>query len=378
MRVVVAGYADLSVKSSSVRRRMIDQLTAVVDGRLLAAEIPAELSAGFDRLIIRTPDPAAVSCVATTTPGIAHVLEAEAVSAELDAISRAASDLAEVHPATDSFAVIVHRGQVADGVPGSRPVKEAVGAAVERATTAPVDLDAPDRRYHIDIRGERAYVGTDRQQGTGGLPPGVQDPVVALVSGGIDSPVAMWQMLRRGAPVLPVHCRLGSGDEPEATMRAAACVERLNERVGPEARPMLTVDLTPVVELLRAETSDLRMLHLHRCLLRVAARLAAETAAAGIVTGEVIGQKASQTSRNLGVIDAAVDTAVFRPLAGMDKAQIVEQARALGTYAPAIGPTACEQIAPRRPQTAAETEAVVADEPAGLTAALRQCLDGVT
>lgn len=378
MAVVVAGYADLSVKSSDVRRRMIDQLAAVIRGRLQAAQITAEVSAGFDRLLISSSDPEAVSAVAVTTPGIAHVLEAAAVPAELDAICGAATDLAAGHQATDSFAVVVHRGQVPADVPGSQQLKEAVGAAVQSSTTAPVDLDAPDRRYHIDLRAETAYVGTDRQQGTGGLPPGVQEPVVGLMSGGIDSPVAMWQMLRRGVPVLPVHCRLGPEDEPEATMRAAACVERLNDRVGPEARPMRTVDLAPVVSLLRAETSEMRMLHLHRCLLRAAATLVEETGAAGIVTGEVIGQKASQTSRNLGVIDAAIESAVFRPLAGMDKAQIIEEARTLGTYAPAIGPTGCDRVAPKHPETAATPEAVVADEPAGLAELLQRCLDGIT
>lgn len=378
MAVVVAGYADLSVKSSRVRRRMIDQLARVLEGRLQASGTDAEVTARFDRLLITTAAPAAVVPLATTTPGIAHVLEAAAVPAALEPICAHTEALTRDHPASESFAVVIHRGDVAAGVPTSQQLKEVVGAEIQAHTDAAVDLDEPDRRYHIDLRGETAYIGTDRLRGVGGLPPGVQEPVVGLVSGGIDSPVAMWQMLRRGVPVIPLHCRLGSGDEPEATMRAEACVRRLNARVGPTAWAMRTVDLAPVVSLLRAETTDMRMLHLHRCLLRAAAALVAATPAVGIVTGEVIGQKASQTSRNLAVIDAVVDEVVVRPLAGMDKAQIVAQARSLGTFAPSTGPTACEQVAPVHPETAADPQAVLADEPPTLAETLRGCLEGVS
>jgi thiamine biosynthesis protein ThiI len=378
MAVVVAGYADLSVKSSSVRQRMIDQLAEVIRWRLQQQGTPAELTAGFDRLLITTSEPAAVMTVASTTPGIAHVLEAEAVPATLEAICAGAAELAAAHPTSHSFAVSVHRGDVPPDVPPSQQLKEVVGAKIQAVTGAAVDLDAADRRYHIDLRGETAYIGTDRRGGVRGLPPGVQDPVVVLVSGGIDSPVAMWHLLRRGVPVIPVHCSLGPQGEPEATMRAEVCIQRLNERVGPVARPMRTIDLEPVVSLLRAETGALRMIHLHRALLRSAAMVAAAADAVGIATGEAVGQKASQTSRNLAVIDAAVDIAVYRPLVAMDKPEIVAQARSLGTFAPAIAPTACEAIAPSHPETAATLEMVIDDEPEPLASTLRDCLESVT
>jgi Thiamine biosynthesis ATP pyrophosphatase len=375
MDVVVAGYADLSVKSSAVRRRMIDQLASVIRG---VVPDSAKVEAGFDRLVITTSTPESMLPVVTTTPGIAHALAATKVPATVSAICAGARMAAEDHTTGDSFAVSVHRGDVCSDVPSSQQLKRAVGTAVQAATGAPVDLDAADRRYHIDLRGQTAFVGTDRQRGVGGLPPGVQAPVVALVSGGIDSPVAMWRMLRRGAPVIPVHCQLSGGDEPEASMRAEECVERLNSRVGHVARAMRSVDLTAVVELLCSETADLRMLHIHRSLLLAARAVMDATDAVGIVTGDVIGQKASQTSRNLLVVDAAIEAPVYRPLIGLDKATIEEEARSLGTYRLALGPSGCEAVAPAHPETAADLEAVIADEPPTLSGTLRRALDDIT
>ena len=375
MGVVVAGYADLSVKSSRVRRRMIDQLARVIQRRMPDS---AELRAGFDRLVITTSTPESVVPVVTMTPGVAHAMAAREVPATVSAICAGARLAAADHPTADSFAVSVHRGDVCTDIPSSQQLKRAVGTAVEAATGAPVDLDAPDRRYHIDVRGQTAFVGIDRRRGVGGLPPGVQSPVVGLVSGGIDSPVAMWRLLRRGAPVIPVHCRISGGDEPEASLRAGACVERLNTHVGHEAHAMRSVDLTPVVELLCSETEDMRMLHLHRSLLLIAQAVMDVTDAVGIVTGDAIGQKASQTSRNLQVIDAAIEAPVYRPLIGCDKATIEEEARLLGTYELAIGPSGCEEVAPAHPETAAELDAVLADEPPDLSGALEGVIDGIT
>jgi len=375
MDVVVAGYADLSVKSSAVRRRMIDQLASVIRELLPDS---AELQGGFDRLVITTSTPESVLPVVTTTPGIAHAMAATKVPATAPAICACARTAAEDHPTDHSFAVSVHRGNVSGHVPSSQQLKRAVGTTVQAATGAPVDLDAPDRRYHIDLRGEAAFVGRDRQRGVGGLPPGVQAPIVGLVSGGIDSPVAMWQILRRGAPVIPVHCQLSGSDEPEASIRAEVCVDELNTHVGHVAHAMRSVDLTPVVELLCSETTDLRMVHVHRSLLLVARAVMDATDAVGIATGDVIGQKASQTSRNLLVIDAAIEAPVYRPLIGLDKATIEEEARSLGTYEPAIGPSGCEAVAPVHPETAADLEAVIADEPPGLSDALRRVIEGIT
>ncbi|MDY6780915.1 MAG: THUMP domain-containing protein, partial [Halobacteria archaeon] len=226
-----------------------------------------------------------------------------------------------------------------------------------------VDLDDPDLLLRVECRKEEAFVFLEKREGPGGLPLGSQDGVVALVSGGIDSPVAAWSVMKRGCPVVPVYLDLGDYGGVDHRERAVETARRLNEYAPNHARGLRRVPAGDVVEELVDEVGDTRMLSYRRFMLRVAEEIAEEIGAVGIVTGGSVGQKSSQTSRNLRVIDAAVDMPVHRPLLSFDKQEIIDRAREIGTYDDSTVDVGCNRIAPDNPKTGARLSEVVEEEP---------------
>ena len=245
-------------------------------------------------------------------------------------------------------------------------VERVGGAAVLDRVGGRVDLDDPDRVYRVECRADEAFVSATQYDGPGGLPVGTQGTVVALVSGGIDSPVAAWHLLRRGCRVVPLYVDLGAYGGADHRERAVETVERVRRRAPNADTRLRIVPGGPVVERIAREVADTRMLSLRRAMLRMASVVAEREEAQALVTGEAVGQKSSQTGPNLAVTDAAVDVPVHRPLLTWDKADIVACARALGTFDDATLPVGCERVAPAHPETAATRAAVEAAEPDGL------------
>ena len=269
--------------------------------------------------------------------------------------------------AVATYAVRAHRaGDASDHDFTSRELERAGGRAVGTVTDATVDLDDPDRTYHVEVRGDTAHVSPTAYAGPGGLPIGTQDPLVALVSGGHDSPVAAYEAMRRGVPIVPVYVGLGMYGGPDHEARAAATVGRL-ARCAPNFDTRLrVVPGGDVADRLADEVGDTRMLSWRRAILRMAEAVADREGAVGVVTGEAVGQKSSQTAANLAVTDAAVDCPVHRPLFAWDKPDILDRAREIGTHEDSSIPVGCERLDPPFPETAATLAAVEAAEPADL------------
>ncbi|MFQ3320739.1 MAG: thiamine biosynthesis protein ThiI, partial [Natronomonas sp.] len=237
------------------------------------------------------------------------------------------------------------------------------GAAIGEAVAAGVDLDDPDVTFEADVRPNTAYVFAERLEGPGGLPVGTQAPLVALISGGIDSPVAAFELLRRGAPVVPVYVDLGDYGGVDHRARAIAACERLGERApNHDLRPYV-VDGGETIRHLVESVERGRMLSVRRYFFAVAETIADIEDAAGIVTGEALGQKSSQTARNLQVTTAAVDMPVHRPLLTVDKPEITNRARGLGTYEEAEIEAGCNRLVPPQPETEGRLEGLLKVEP---------------
>lgn len=225
-----------------------------------------------------------------------------------------------------------------------------------------VDLGAPEKVLYIEVRGADAYLYDRIERCAGGLPLGVEGSLVALVSGGIDSPVAAWMMMRRGCRILPLYILFEPFFDPLETERAKRAVEALR-------RYQPGIELTVVDDPCLAEIAgELRAMRMERytCILckrrmyRLASEYAEKTGAKGIVTGESLGQVASQTLDNLMVLEEAARVPVYRPLIGMDKEEIVRIAREIGTWEAqehARKGAGCRAV-PRRPATAAKLEMI--------------------
>lgn len=237
----------------------------------------------------------------------------------------------------------------------SMDVQRAVGAAVQAATGWKVQLEEPDLPVRIEVLSQTAFVGVGRLEGPGGLPSGVARKVVCLLSGGIDSPVSAYRILRRGASAVYVHFH----SHPHTGIESQEKVRELASRLQPPGR-RARLYLLPFAGLQRRIVascpSALRVLLYRRFMVRAAELIARRESALALVTGENLGQVASQTLENLRTIDAVAGLPVLRPLIGMDKAEIVEEARRIGTFEVSIEPhdDCCSFLMPPNPATCSQ------------------------
>ena len=229
-----------------------------------------------------------------------------------------------------------------------------------------VDLDHPEREIFIEVRDGTCYLFDQKIPGAGGIPPGVEGTLVALISGGIDSPVAAYLMMKRGCRIVPIYVGLEGFLDETNLARTKATVEALR-RYQPD------IDLMVVRDgyLARARrTLEERGEERYTCLLckrrmyRIAAEVARRVGAKGFVTGESMGQVASQTLDNLAVLTDAATIPVYRPLIGFDKEDVIRIARDIGTFDVSIAPASGCGAVPARPCTAAAIETVRALEEA--------------
>jgi thiamine biosynthesis protein ThiI len=301
------------------------------------------------RLEIVAPKPDALAAV-TTVFGVANVAPVLAVPADLDAIVRTAVDVA--HEAEfETFAVRARRGRT-PFPHRSQAVNERVGDAVRVGLAKRVDLSNPDLTIRIEIAGEKAYVSALRYEGPGGLPVGTGGRVVALMSAGIDSPVALWRMMKRGSSPTAVHFHGQPFTDPSSERKVARILDTL--RPWGYRRPWWSVPLGEAQrEVTVSAPPPLRTLLYRRLMLRISARIAEEEGALAVVTGESLGQVASQTLENMVAVDAAAPITVLRPLVGTDKIEIMRDAERIGTYLVSVEShqDCCSLFEPREPAT---------------------------
>lgn len=194
-----------------------------------------------------------------------------------------------------------------------------------------VDLTNPEIEVDIEVRNTKAYFYTESFPGPGGLPLGSESPLVALVSGGIDSPVAAWMLMKRGSPVDFVFLTLS---HPIDTVEFLGGVKALVDKWCRGYDPIIhIIDGKPLIDLLVvSDRFKVPGVTYKRILYKLAIEIAEKRKAFGIITGESMGQVSSQTPENLMAINHTIDFPVYRPLIGMDKDEITSIARRIGTF----------------------------------------------
>ncbi len=289
--------------------------------------------------------------------GIANFSFAGRASHDFDELASAIlADLGDIEPA--SFRVRARRSD--KRFPLTSPqIEREVGGRIKEAKGWHVDLVGAALTIHLEMMPDHAFYYFGKEPGAGGLPSGTGGRVACLLSGGIDSPVAAYRMMRRGCSVLFVH------------FHSYPILSRASQEKVREIAALLTtyqlrsrLVLVPFGELqqqvLLAVPAELRVVVYRRLMMRIAEKLARRWRARALVTGEVIGQVASQTLENMTSIAAATTLEILRPLVGMDKDEITEQAERLGTYAISIIPDqdCCQLFTPRHPATRARREEI--------------------
>jgi thiamine biosynthesis protein ThiI len=283
--------------------------------------------------------------------GIANFSLAYGFPPDLEAIKAGMARYLPVDGNTRTFAVRAARNDKSFPIT-SPEIQRELGAFVKARTGWGVDLARADLNIRVEIVPGAAYLSFDREEGAGGLPPGVSGTVACLLSGGIDSPVAAYRMMRRGAQVVYVHFHAFPVLWGVSRDKVQALLEVLG-RYQMRSRLYL-VPFAPLQQrLILSVPPRYRVVVYRRLMFRIAEAIARQEGAGALVTGESLGQVSSQTLQNLTTIQAATTMPVLRPLIGMDKLEIIQQARHIGTYDLSIEPDedCCTLFVPKHPVT---------------------------
>ncbi len=371
MRYLIGRYHEIVLKGRN-RWRFVEQLkqnlrAAFADYRLgamrsegprLRVELPlqindavaaerAALVFGLQNFSISRPVPLDI-----------EALKREAVAVATSARREACASKAPAR----TFRVLARRAEKRFPL-NSMEIDRIVGAEVAAALGLKVDLENPDLTVTIEILPDTAYISAGKIPGAGGLPVGISGRGLVLLSGGLDSPVAAYRMMRRGMRVDFVHFHshpLVSAASREKATDLAAQLTRYEAR----STLMLVPFADAQREIVARAPRPLRVVLYRRVMMRIASALTRKTGAQVLVSGESLGQVASQTLENMMVIEQAATRPVLRPLIGMDKNEIINQARRLGTFETSIIPDqdCCSLFVPAHPETHARSDDIAAAE----------------
>jgi tRNA uracil 4-sulfurtransferase len=365
---------EITTKGRGTRLHFQRRLQRNLEAALAATGLPYRVERGWSRFLVETPPAAALEVL----PRVFGVHSLSAVERRrweaLEDLVTAGEELFRDAVRGRRFAVRTRRGGDKRFIPfRSGDLDRALGARL-LPMAAGVDLGAPEVTVHIEVREEEAYFFTGQVAGPGGLPLGTEGRALALVSGGFDSAVAAWALLKRGVRLDYLFCNLGGDEHRRGVLGVMKLVA---ERWSYGYRPRLhAIDFQPAAAALR-ERCDPRywQVLLKRLMLHAANRLARQLRVDALVTGDAVGQVSSQTLQNLKAISEVAQLPILRPLVGTNKEEIVAQARAIGTFELSASVAEYCALHPRRPATHARLEAVRREEALLDLAAIEAAVD---
>jgi thiamine biosynthesis protein ThiI len=358
MNSIVVHYKELALKGKNrpwFIQHLVRNLRAALAGlevtsvRSVTGRIEIDLGAGgrWDEASARI----------SRVFGIANFSFAGRASHDFDEIAAAIlADIGDRRPA--SFRVSARRSD--KRFPFTSPqIERHVGGLIQEATGWRVDLERADLTLHVEMMPDHSFYYFGKEPGAGGLPSGTSGKVACLLSGGFDSPVAAYRMMRRGCTVLLIH------------FHSYPILSRASQEKVREIAALLTTSqlrsrllLVPFGEIQQqvvlAVKPELRVVVYRRLMLRIAETHARAWRARALVTGEVVGQVASQTLENMTVIAQATSLELLRPLIGMDKDEIMAEAGRIGTFPISIIPDqdCCTLFTPKHPATRVRLEQI--------------------
>lgn len=356
---------DFYTKARNTRLRFQRRLAHNIQDALSSHGIPHRLETTWSRYYLETPSTAALE-VLPRVFGIQSVSLVERRPwQDLDDIVRTGVEIFGEGVRGRTFAVRATRRGGRESMPfDSKAVEIALGAELLRhAPNARVNLREPEVTAYVELEHGQAHFFHDKHRGFGGLPVGVEGKALSLVSGGFDSAVASWLMLKRGVQLDYLFCNLGGAAHRLGVLKVMKVIA---DRWSYGYRPRLfEVDFQPLIEELQEKNHPRNwQIVLKRLMVRAGELIARKTRGLGLITGEAMGQVSSQTLQNLAVINQAVSPSmpVLRPLVGFNKDEILGVARKTGVYdlAAAVGEY-CDLV-PRKPATKASLADVLRGE----------------
>ena len=365
--IIIVRYGELALKSTGVRnwyeKKLVHNLKAMLD---LRGASYSEIKREWGRIFIKSDDPKAAKAAADVF-GVVSTSQAITTDPTIAGASKACADVGEGFiKEGESFAIRSRR--TGNHAFSSRDLAVKCGDAVwqrleDAGITPSVDLTQPDKEIFVEMRQNHAYVYTQTVDGVGGLPMGTQGKMVALVSGGIDSPVAAWLMMKRGIELIPVYCDNTPYADESTRERAMDCIRILQEWAP--GHPF-KVYVVPHGQILTEFLTDCNKkdtcLLCKRTMYREAHEIMKKEGASGIITGSSLGQVASQTAANMHAEIYGLGIPLYHPLIGLDKTEIIDIANRIGTFNPSTKPATCCAAVPEYPEVKAKYDVLLAQE----------------
>jgi len=334
MGLVVIRYGEIGLKGKN-RPYFVKRLRKNIRKCLQGNDITGEVRSVGQRVYVRVDQVERAVEKLRDVFGIVSLSPAQEVVADIEVIKTEALQVAQRAGLNEKRSFRMQSRRADKSFPLISPeINRVVGAHVQKATGAQVDLSAEaDLTIGVEVRRGHALVFGQTVAGHGGLPLGTQGRAVALMSGGIDSPVAAWLMMKRGCAVIPIHFRQ---NEVELAKFMDNCQVLSRYAYGWDMRPIV-LDHREVFgetyEKLRSVGAERwTCIFCKRALLQKACQIADQHRAKALVMGDSLGQVASQTLDNLEVISYGIEKPILRPLIGLDKTEITALARRIGTF----------------------------------------------
>ncbi|MDA0525107.1 tRNA uracil 4-sulfurtransferase ThiI [Methanococcoides alaskense] len=365
--VVIVRYGELALKSPGVRnlyeRILVKNLEAMLRQKNVSF---SRVHREWGRIFITSDDPEAAIAAADVF-GVVSTSAAKIIEADVDEAAKLCADIgADIINEGESFGIRARR--VGKEGPSSTDIGRLCGDAVwtrleSIGRTPKVDLSDPDRAISVEMRQNKAYVFTDIVKGVGGLPLGSQGTMIVLMSGGIDSPVAAWLMMKRGVKVIPVYANNIPFSDERALERAIKATELLQKWSPADHMKMYEVPHGKNLdEFMKKCIVKNTCLLCKRTMYRMAYEIMKKENADGIITGSSIGQVASQTAANMHAEVYGLGIPLYHPLIGLDKTEIIDIARRIGSYDISIMPTSGCGAVPVHPEVKATFGSIVKEE----------------
>ncbi|MBM3292145.1 tRNA 4-thiouridine(8) synthase ThiI [Candidatus Bathyarchaeota archaeon] len=359
---ILVAYNEIALKSRYVRSSLEKKLVTQIGYKLKSSGYSNfEIARSFGRIIVTGVPNEAAEIIAKIF-GVVYCIPSEVTDTKIDSIVSKAVEVAGiVIKEGSSFAV--RPKVIGEQSYHSRDLAIKTGAAILEAYNVKrirVNLTEPDVTVGIEVRDSSAYIYTKTVQGVSGLPYGSQGTAVALFSGGIDSPVAAWLMMKRGVAVYSLFMDQTPYVGDSYISRAK---EAFNQIRSFAPTDNFTLSIAPMGEIMTRIT-ELReprftCILCKRAMYVVAEAFSVKVKAKGVITGESLGQVASQTLDNLYVLDSAVNLPIFRPLIGLDKVEIEDYARIIGTYSLTAKKVEGCKVTPSSPATTSKLDKIV-------------------
>ncbi|HTY90915.1 MAG TPA: tRNA uracil 4-sulfurtransferase ThiI [Methanocella sp.] len=360
--VVIVRYGEIGIKSEQVRRKfealLMGNIRAMLDSKGVAYE---DVIKERGRIFVVTKDPKAprvvgnVFGVVSTSPAVRAGPTIEEAAAVAAAFGK------ELIKDGQSFGIMGRRS-------GNQPftsqdIGRQCGDAVYNAVAErhpKVDLKNPDHSIHVEIRDTHSYIFTDIVKGVGGMPLGSQGKMVAMESGGIDSPIAAWLMMKRGCEIVPVFFHNAPYFDDTTMNRALSTLKELNKWCpGHEMKVYVMPHGKNLRTFLEKGNQKYTCVFCKHLMYKVSRAIAEKEGAHGIVTGSSMGQVASQTSNNMLAEIYDVDFPINHPLIGLDKEEIIEISKRIGMFGISIQKAMGCKAVPKHPSIHGHLEEVI-------------------